>query len=82
MHFEDNKKIFWFYKTFHNAILNRAKSFCVNGNAIKTPHLYYGSYYAGNFFQNFFQNSSRIAELFIRFSVYCIEVQKFNEKIE
>ena len=62
--------------------LSKAKSLCVNSNAIKTPHLYYGFYYVENLFQNFFQNSSKIVKLFREFSVYCIEVQKFNEKFE
>ncbi len=32
--------------------------------------------------KNFFKNSSRIAELFVEFSVYCIEMQKINGKLE
>jgi len=66
--------------TFFPVTLSGAKSLYLNGNATKTPHLYYGFYYVENFFQNFFKNSSRIVKLFVEFSVYCIEVQKFNEK--
>ncbi len=66
----------------HSEEAQRLKNLCLNNNATEIPHLYYGFYYVENFFQNFFKNSSRITELFGEFSVYCIEVQKFNEKFE
>ncbi len=67
-------------------ILSKAKSFCVNSNATKAPHLYYGSYYAENLFQNFFKNSSRIVKLFVEFFVYCMRrknlMKNLSEKSE
>ena len=39
----------------HSEGMQRAKSPCLNGNATKIPHLYYGFYYVGNFFQTFFK---------------------------
>ncbi len=80
LHFSSHSEGFPRYYGIAPITLSEAKSLSLNGNATEIPHLYYGSYYVENFFQNFFKNSSRIVKLFVEFSVYCIEVQKFNEK--
>ncbi len=80
LHFSCHSEGFPRYSGIIPVTLSETKSLCVNGNATEVPHLYYGFYYVGNFLK-IFQNSFRIAELFVEFSVYCIEVQKFNEKI-
>ena len=78
LHFSGHSVGFPRYSDIVPVTLSAAKSLCVNNNATKTLHLYCGFYYV----ENFFKNSSRITELFGEFSVYCIEVQKFNEKFE
>ena len=74
LHFYGHSEGFPRYSDIVPVTLSETKSLCVNGNATKILHLYYGFYYV----KNFFKNSSRIVKLFGEFSVYCIEVQKFN----
>ncbi len=72
LHFSGRSVGFPRYSGIVPVTLSKAKSLCVNNNATKIPHLYYGFYYVENFFQNFFKNSSRIAGNFSLKFIYCM----------
>ena len=67
----------------HSEGAKRVKNLCLNGNTIKAPHLYYGSYYAGNFFKNsskFFQNRETFFEKFhLLYEEKIMKEEKFTE---
>ncbi len=64
------RKLFTIHNAIHGEVFTRKNPAI---NKLLSPC----SAFLQTFFQNFFQNSSKIAELFGEFSVYCIEEKIF-----